>query len=58
MQPFDCLTEEDKEIVRQWAINYGNAEPQSIEKVLTLWNKNKRRLYRAFGKQLRINFPI
>ena len=58
MQPFDCLTENDKEIVRQWCINYGNAEPQSIEKILATWNKNKRTLFRAFGRKLQISFPI
>lgn len=58
MQPFNCLTENDKEIVRQWCINYANVEPQSIEKVLKTWNKNKRTLFRAFGKQLQISFPI
>jgi hypothetical protein len=58
MQPFDWLTENDKEVVRQWCINYANAEPQSIEKILKTWNKNKRTLYRAFGKQLEISFPI
>ena len=58
MQPFDCLTENDKEVVRQWCINYANVEPQSIEKVLATWNKNKRTLFRAFGKQLQISFPI
>ena len=58
MQPFDCLTVDDKEIVRQWAINYGEAEPQSIEQVLATWNKNKRTLFRAFGRQLQISFPV
>ena len=58
MQPFDCLTEDDKEIVRQWCINYANAEPQNIEKILSVWNKNKRTLFRAFGRKLRISFPI
>jgi hypothetical protein len=58
MRPYDCLTENDKEIVRQWCINYANAEPQSIEQILSTWNKNKRTLFRAFGKQLRISFPI
>ena len=58
VQPFDCLTENDKEIVRQWCINYASVEPQSIEKVLTVWNKNKRTLFRAFGKKLSITFPI
>lgn len=58
MQPFDCLTFDDKELVRQWCINYANAEPQSIEQVLSTWNKNKKTLFRAFGKQLRISFPI
>ena len=58
MQPFDCLTENDKEIVRQWCINYANVEPQSIEKVLATWNKNKRTLFRAFGKKLQISFPV
>ena len=58
MQPFDCLTEDDKEIVRQWCINYANVEPQSIEQILATWNKNKRTLFRAFGKQLQISFPV
>ena len=44
MQPFDCLTSDDKELIRQWCINYGNAEPQSIEQVLSTWNKNKKTL--------------
>lgn len=58
MRPFDCLTENDKEIIRQWCINYANCEPQSIEKILMVWNKNKKTLFRAFGKQLQISFPI
>jgi len=58
VQPFNCLTSEDKEIIRQWCINYANAEPQSIEQILSTWNKNKRTLFRAFGKQLRISFPV
>ena len=58
MQPFDCLTKNDKEIIRQWCINYANVEPQSIEKILTVWNKNKRTLFRAFGKQLQVSFPV
>lgn len=58
MRPFELLTEEDKELIKQWCINYANAEPQSIEKILSSWNKNKKTLFRAFGKQLRITFPI
>lgn len=58
MQPFDCLTDNDKEVIKQWCINYANVEPQSIEKVLYLWNKNKKTLFRAFGKQLQISFPV
>ena len=58
MQPFDCLTFEDKELIKQWAINYANAEPQSIKKILSTWNKNKKTLFRSFGKQLRISFPV
>lgn len=58
MQPFDCLTQDDKEIVRQWCINYANAEPQSIKKILAVWNKNKKTLFRIFGKQLQISLPV
>ena len=58
MQPFDCLNENDKEVIKQWCINYANVEPQSIEKILSTWNKNKRTLFRAFGKKLQISFPI
>lgn len=58
MQPIQALTKDDKELIRQWCINYASAEPQSVEKVLTHWNKNKKKLFRGFGNQLRISFPI
>lgn len=58
MRPFELLTEDDKELIKQWCINYANAEPLSIERILFSWNKNKRTLFRAFGKQLRISFPV
>ena len=58
LRPFDCLTEDDKEIIKQWCINYGNAEPRDIKTILAVWDKNKKTLFRAFGKQLQISFPI
>ena len=58
MQPIDCLTENDKQIIYQWCTNYANAEPLSIEQILSHWNKNKRSLFRAFGKQLEIKIPV
>lgn len=58
MRPFDLLTIEDKELIRQWGINYASTEPQSIEQILSTWDKNKRLLFRLFGKRLRISFPI
>lgn len=58
MRPFELLTEDDKELIKQWCINYANAEPLSIEEILSSWNKNKKTLFRAFGKQLRISFPV
>lgn len=58
MQPLDLLTDEDKELIKQYSISYASVEPSSIEEVLSLWNKNKKKLLKIFNNQLRISIPI
>lgn len=58
MQPFELLTDNDKNIINKWCISYGGAEPQSIELVLSEWNKSKKRLLKALGGKLRVEIPI
>lgn len=58
MQPYDALTDEDKELMRQWIMAYADVEPRSIKAVLSYWNKSKKRLFKAFGNKLTISFPI
>lgn len=58
MQPFDLLTDQDKELIKEYCISYASVEPSSIEEVLSAWNKNKKKLLKIFGNQLRISIPI
>ena len=58
MQPFDLLTDEDKELIKEYCISYASVEPSSVEEVLSAWNKNKKKLLKIFGNQLRISIPI
>ena len=53
MEPFDALTVEELAGMRQYIFTYAKAEPH---KVLDVWNKNKRTLFKAFGKKLRISY--
>lgn len=58
MQPFDLLTDEDKETIYQYVAAYSHCEPESVDAILQMWNKNKKRLLKAFGGKLRISVPI
>ncbi len=58
MEPFDALTEEDKKIIFKYIQTYANATPCDLKQVLEQWNKNKRTLFKAFGKQLRVVIPF
>lgn len=58
MKPFDLLTEEDKDLICQYVRSYSGANPMSIEAILAEWNKNKKRLLKIFGNQLRVSVPV
>lgn len=58
MQPFDLLTNDDKDIIAKWCASYGGAEPQSVEQILSEWNKSKKKLLKVLGGNLRVEIPI
>lgn len=57
-QPFDSLTPQDKYNIRKYIELYGKAECGPLDIVLDSWNKSKKRLYHAFGNQLRVKKEI
>lgn len=55
---YDIIPEEDKECIKAWINSYANCYPDNINKVLEKWSDNKKTLYKALGKKLRVSFPI
>lgn len=59
MYPIDALTNDDKIQIKNWIVSTQNYEPQtSIDNILRFWNKNKIKLFKMFGNQLRIEMPL
>lgn len=58
MRPYDALTETEKLTISYYLSIAGNTDSAPLEQVLRVWNKNKTRLFKAFGKQLRFSIPI
>lgn len=58
VQPFDCLSEQDKYNIRKYIYLYANCDCGSLDIVLREWNKSKRRLFHAFGNNLTIKKTI
>lgn len=58
MQPLDALTDIDENTIRSYFSIYGDTECGPLHKVLREWNKNKRTLFRAFGKHLSVSKTI
>ena len=58
MRPFDALTEIDKKTIQYYLEIYGESHSAPLPQVLEVWNKNKTTLFKAFGKQLRIEKSI
>lgn len=58
MELLDCLSNEDKTTIEEFIISYADCTPKDLETVLYQWNKNKRTMYKALGKQLRVKIPI
>lgn len=57
-EPIDRLTAEDRFNITKYIELYGGASCAPLETTLRYWNKNKRRLFKAFGNQLEISCPI
>lgn len=58
MELLDCLSDEDKETIVEFITSYSGCQPNSIETILHSWNKNKRTMFKALGKQLRVKIPV
>lgn len=58
MRPIDALTDIDRTTIASYISIYGNAECGPMEFTLREWNKNKTRLFKAFGRKLRVSKQI
>lgn len=59
MYPIDALTLDNKNQIKNWIKTTQGYEPRvSIDYFLRFWNKNKIRLFKMFGQQLRIEIPL
>ena len=57
-QPIDSLTKQDRYNIRKYIYLYNNCNCGPLDIVLGEWNQAKKRLYHAFGNQLRIKKKI
>jgi hypothetical protein len=58
MQPIDAITDIDENTIRSYISIYGGAECGPMNMVLNEWNKNKKTLFRALGRQLSVSKMI
>ena len=58
MRPIDALTNIDRTTIANYLSVCGNVECGPMEIVLKEWNKNKTKLFKAFGRKLRISKQI
>lgn len=57
--PYDLITEEDKEDILKYIVEYGKVRPEvPIEDLLSSWSRNKGTLFKAFGRKLRIEYDV
>lgn len=57
--PYDLITDEDKEDILRYIIEYGKVLPEvPIDDLLSSWSRNKGTLFKAFGRTLRIEQDI
>lgn len=54
MRPIDALTDIDRTTIASYISIYGDAECGPMEATLREWNKNKTKLFKAFGRKLRV----
>lgn len=58
MELFDYLSDEDKITIKEFIQAYANVEEVDIYKALKYWNKNKRKMFKALGRNLRVKIPV
>lgn len=59
MQLTDLITPKEEETIKHYIQLYAEvAEPASLPVLFQVWNKQKRTLYKAFGRNLRIKIPV
>ena len=58
MELFDYLTDEDKITIKEFIQAYAHIEDVDIYKALKYWNKNKRKMFKALGRNLRVKIPV
>lgn len=58
MELFDYLSDEDKITIKEFIQAYANIEEVDIYKALKYWNKNKRKMFKALGRNLRVKIPV
>jgi hypothetical protein len=55
---FDYLSDEDKITIKEFIQAYANIEEVDMYKALQYWNKNKRKMFKALGRNLRVKIPV
>lgn len=58
IEPFDKITEDEQELLKRYIRAYTDVEISDLKTTLNCWNKNKRTLFRALGKELRVAIPV
>lgn len=62
MDIYNVLTERDKDLIKDYIINYADKpdknEMADLSVILDLWSENKKELYHLFGDKLILEMPI
>ena len=58
MELFNYLTDEDKITIKEFIQAYANIDNVDLYKALGYWNKNKKKMFKALGRKLRVKIPV
>ena len=56
--PVDALPQEDKKCIENWIKKYTDIDEVDVDAALSAWSKNKKKLFKAFGRNLRVSYPV
>ena len=56
--PYDALTDEEKLTISYYLAVVGGSNSAPLDQVLSVWNKNKIKLFKALGNKLRVSIPV